>query len=165
MVQVRLEVPGRPLSLWAFMATRAARRWSVVVVFVLEMDPPNRKFATLRFRDDLSRSGSRCVPSSSRKLRSGSPTSGSRLNSRTYVLLNSFQFLLSPEAAVPDSFDLVSLLGSFRLEFKVVGFPEDLYAIVFLLSIGGAGKVEVIVVDVGVDVVVSDVVAVVGPFH
>ena len=81
------------------------------------------------------------------------------------MLLNSFQFLLSPEAAVPDSFDLVSLLGSFRLEFKVVGFPEDLYAIVFLLSIGGAGKVEVIVVDVGVDVVVSDVVAVVGPFH
>ena len=81
------------------------------------------------------------------------------------MLLYSLQFLLSPEAALPDPLDLVPLLGSLNLELEVVGFLKDFHAIVFLLSVGCAGKVDVIVVNVGTVVVVSDVVVVVGLFH
>ena len=79
------------------------------------------------------------------------------------MLLYLLQFLLSPEAAIPDPLDLVPLLGTLNFELEVVGFLKDFHAIVFLLSIGCAGKVDVIVVSVGTVVVVSDVV--VGPFH
>ena len=79
------------------------------------------------------------------------------------MLLYLLQFLLSPEAAIPDPLDLVSLLGSLDLELEVVGFLKDFYAIVLLLSVGCAGKVDVIVVNVGTVVVVSAFV--VGPFH
>ena len=82
------------------------------------------------------------------------------------MFLYSLQFLLSPEATLPDPLDLVPLLGSLNLELEVVGFLKDFHAIVFLLSVGCAGKVDVIVVNVGTVVVVSDVVVVfVGPFH
>ena len=79
------------------------------------------------------------------------------------MLLYLLQFLLSPEAAIPDPLDLVSLLGSLNFELEVVGLLKDFHAIVFLLLVGCAGEVDVIVVNVGTVVVVSDVV--VGPFH
>ena len=79
------------------------------------------------------------------------------------MLLYLLQFLLSPEAAIPDPLDLVSLLGSLNFELEVVGLLKDFHAIVFLLLVGCADEVDVIVVNVGTVVVVSDVV--VGPFH
>jgi hypothetical protein len=85
------------------------------------------------------------------------------LNGWAYVLLDLLQFLLSPEAALPDPLDLVALLGLLSLELEVVGLMKDFHAIVFLLSVGCGGQVEVIVVNVGTVVVVSD--SVVGPFH
>ena len=87
------------------------------------------------------------------------------MNGWTYVFLYSLQFLLSPEATLPDPLDLVPLLGSLNLELEVIGFLKDFHAIVFLLSVGCAGKVDVIIVNVGTVVVVSDVVVAVGPFH
>ena len=86
------------------------------------------------------------------------------MNGWTYVFLYSLQFLLSPEATLPDPLDLVPLLGSLNLELEVIGFLKDFHALVLLLSVGCAGKVDVIVVNVGTVVVVSDVV-VVGLFH
>ena len=80
------------------------------------------------------------------------------------MLLYLLQFLLSPEAAIPDPLDLVSLLGSLNFELEVVGLLKDFHAIVFLLLVGCAGEVDVIVVNVGTVVVVSNVV-VVGLFH
>ena len=125
---------------------------------MVKMDPPDQKLTTLWLWNDLSRPGR--IPGSSQELGCGGSASGGCLNVRTYVFLDLLQPLLCPEAAIPNPLDLVSLSGSFRLELDVVSFLEDLQAIVFLLSVSGAGKVDIIVVDVNVDVADA-----VGPFH